>query len=96
MKSVERVLKKHEKSAKNLVEIFFQQFFLKRGLRNTVEKLCRTFGWRIGWTNLMKKLLEKLVDQLCGKIVWNSWVDFFLLNLGETVAVYNVQCTVRY
>ena len=51
-----------------------EKFVWKIGWRDKVEKLCRTFGGQIGWTNLMDKLVEKLCEKLCGKIVRN-WVE---------------------
>ena len=33
---------------------------------------------KLGENNFMEKLVEKSGEKLCGKIVWNKWVEKFI------------------
>ena len=49
----------------------------------------------------MERFVEKLGEKLWGNIVWNSWVEILVGNLGGKIGwkamlkytVYSVQCT---
>ena len=56
-----------ENFVQNLVEKLDWKLVWKFGWRNKSEKLCRIFGGQIGRTTLMEKLVQKLVEKLCGK-----------------------------
>ena len=49
------------------------------------EKLCRSFGGKIGWKKFIGKKFEKLSEKLCEKILLENWSKIGVKNCVEKV-----------
>ena len=57
----------------------FGENFGGGSFKNQFEKLGEEIRWKnCAEKNVMEKLVEKLGEQLCGKIVWNNLVEKFI------------------